>query len=510
MKPPPYPVAIGTPEQLALIEFLVGDETPATRGFMVYLLLRAVGRIRRLLSDPGDYELEWVRLHSQRVIRRHFRGADWRRLRDEWLIDTKRYDADAGLSRGFKVDERVLERFVEAGRVRVVGAEPPRWVDLYTGKRTTRQVRSERNTRSGNALPPLVRGAIDAVGPALFNAAAVESHLDAMAEAARRTRGADRQKAQLRHMNDETCYGALFLQRVGRPADVAPHLPAKVVAGLPADTWAYVPAYRMQSTGRLGQIGGGLQSATREMKEAAYSGIPDLRNYDLKSSQARIMITLMEEAGVDPAWLIRYTETPQSKRVAAAAVGVDVDTWKRVLYAMLMGARVFEPSQFGYAHKSKIVKALRGTAREAADGHDPKRLYDNLYGYTRGLTRALETWHDHLVGPYLEAHGRRNNVDGRLYVPNRVGAVLAVEGPGIEMKTHKRKAKLAAHLLQGREAAFTHTVAVEAVGAGIPVLSHEHDGLVTIGEVPDTIVAEAAKRAGLPQSRVGFVLKPFV
>src|SRR5262249_29769044 len=65
--------------------------------------------------------------------------------------------------------------------------------------------------------------------------------------------------------------------------------------------WVFYPAYAVEKTGRIHHIQGGLQSASRAMKAAAYTGVDGLRNYDLENSQSRLVIQYLEEAGLDPA-----------------------------------------------------------------------------------------------------------------------------------------------------------------------------------------------------------------
>ncbi len=74
----------------------------------------------------------------------------------------------------------------------------------------------------------------------------------------------------------------------------------------------------------------------------------------------------------------------------------------------------------------------------------------------------------------------------------------------------RRRARLAAFVLQGREAAFVHALAASAKEFGFVVLSHEHDGLAVQGEIPDAAIARAATAAGLPPERLVLEEKPFV
>ena len=66
---------------------------------------------------------------------------------------------------------------------------------------------------------------------------------------------------------------------------------------------------------------------------------------------------------------------------------------------------------------------------------------------------------------------------------------------------------MAAHLLQGREALYIHTLTTLAPKYGFEVISNEHDGLVTIGEIPKAAQAEARRKSGV--RRTVLAEKPF-
>ena len=137
-------------------------------------------------------------------------------------------------------------------------------------------------------------------------------------------------------------------------------------------------------------------------------------------------------------------------------------------------------------------------------------VYDKFYTLIEPLKTELKEWHDYLVTDHVAVHGRRNNVDGKTYVRNAVGMTRAVDDLLASKSTYKAKASLAAFLLQGREAAFTHTLASSSAGFGFRVWSHEHDGLVVQGEISSEAIAHAADAARIPAAFVDFQLKPFV
>ena len=473
---------VGTSAQAALVDAWTCGMHPHTRAFLLYVLAATLDSARR--------QDEWGHAVAAVLIKRLFRRAEVSRLISEGRLEASGYSEAKGECREFRVAPHVLREFAEAGLTAstlVTGG----LVDLSDGRRTTRRVKSVRTGPSGNALARLVRAAIDATGISVFNPASIGVHLDGLRRAVdAETTGRARTAAVARYITDLLCFQAVLAQGA-QPVDAAE----------PGGLWTYRPAYRPQTFGRLSQIGGALQSCSRPMKEAAYAGVPDFRNYDLKASQAQILIVLLGEAGIDASWLEEYAVA--GKAAAAAYVGVPVDVWKNLLYATLMGARIPSVGQLPHSDGA-IAKAIREGVR-LADAH---ATYGRFLAYTEGLRTALQTWHEWLGTEFVATCGRRNNIDGQIYLTNEVGAKVAVSA--LSAKPYRRRAQLAACLLQGREAAFVHALAASSAEFGFVVQSHEHDGLAVRGEIPALAVERAAVVARLPLSRVSLVEKPFV
>ena len=266
---------------------------------------------------------------SSRLMRRVCRHVDWRWLEAEGLVSVRSYSRVGRRSREFRVDPEFARAYFDAG---LTGGTLVRegCYNLVTSRPTTRAIKSRRRTPSDNPLPPAVRAAIDApVGVPLDLGAverAVASLRDRIGEAAV---DRDRVRAERRYLNDLRCLQAVLTQRA-RPADPAD----------PRGLWVYDPAYRMVTSGRIAQLGGGLQSISRATKEAAYATVPGARNYDLRSSQLMVLLVFLREAGVDGSWLDGYVGDPDAKRSGAEYVGVPVDAFKQAVIAVVMGARV--------------------------------------------------------------------------------------------------------------------------------------------------------------------------
>ncbi|HEX8387230.1 MAG TPA: hypothetical protein VF576_13650, partial [Rubricoccaceae bacterium] len=182
-----------------------------------------------------------------------------------------------------------------------------------------------------------------------------------------------------------------------------------------------------------------------------------------------------------------------------------VSTWKTALNAMLMGARVPSPKQ---ARRSggEVVEGIRAAVPPAAFA----ATYGRFVDHTAELRAVLAEWHRWLVDVYVPENAALNNVDGKRYVTNEAGAKVAVEDLAEGGRPWQLRARLAAFLLQGREAALVHTLAASAGKYGFEVLSHEHDGLVVLGEIPVEAVEAAARAARVPMELVDLDTKPFV
>lgn len=254
---------VGTYDQIEVVRaavtlaILFGTHAERDAARFTVHLLTAAGR------EDGGEDDGFVAVPAK-VIERYFRHLDWRALEEAGLIEVKPYSRLLGRCREFRVAEELRLAFYEAGptteRVMQDGL-----YDLATGRPTSTRTKSQRRTPSGNALPKMVRAAIDAVGMVPFDAVRIErDHLPSLRakidEAEPGTK--ERERALGRYLNDLRCFQAVLTQGA-RPLD-----PAQ-----PDGLWVYRPAYRPQRFGRISQVGGGLQSCSKEMKSISYPPI---------------------------------------------------------------------------------------------------------------------------------------------------------------------------------------------------------------------------------------------
>ncbi|WP_427162627.1 hypothetical protein ACQFX9_14390 [Aliinostoc sp. HNIBRCY26] len=91
--------------------------------------------------------------------------------------------------------------------------------------------------------------------------------------------------------------------------------------------------------------------------------------------------------------------------------------------------------------------------------------------------------------------------NGKRYVKNPTGKTLCITDLQKESEW-KLKSTLAAFVLQGQEAAFIHELTLLSLQYDYQVISNEHDGLVTVGDIPDEAVQKAAEKSGLKYAKL--------
>ena len=243
--------------------------------------------------------------------------------------------------------------------------------------------------------------------------------------------------------------------------------------------------------GAITQLGVGLQGCSRRMKYAATGTLVGVRNYDLSAAHPRLLIGVLDRAGLSSQWLRDYVADPTAKVTYAARAGVPVDLWKDVLIALLNGAAL--PTSLDYS-SGDIAEALK----ERYGPGDADRALRGLRNELGDLSRVLKRWHKHLVGEgLLEAWAQTKRGQGHIvptFYENAAGMRFWLKD---EPDPVKLKARLAAHVLQGLEAAFIHTLAALGTKYGYDVLGNEHDGLLTLGEIPAKAVDEAKVLSGV-------------
>jgi hypothetical protein len=320
-----------------------------------------------------------------------------------------------------------------------------------------------------------VRDAAGLIAVCPFNGDALDQHLAKLKS--------DSQSAKLpreahitavhRYYNDRACAQRI---KYGRKA-------------LGDGLYEYHPDYRSQYSGRLSEVGGGLQSCSRVMKQAVFDGIKNVRNYDLKASQAYILLQELEDANLNANRVGEYLHTPNAATQYAKRLGIGKDTFKRCLYATIMGA------QFNDRHleHNAIFDALLD---EISDPETAARMLRNVFEVLDDLKNAVDAWHSWLLDrKCLHSIAKRKR---KHWLENACGMQLCLD----EENPQDRKRRAAAFILQGREAAYVHRLTLLAATYGFMPISNQHDGLVTIGEIPAEAQERAKEQSGFRYARL--------
>lgn len=309
-----------------------------------------------------------------------------------------------------------------------------------------------------------------------------------------------------RWRNDRACWNGVLLQ-------------GPAATGVPG-VLRYPLAYRHQSSGRMGAVKGAMQSCSREMKAAArdpLTGFFGLCNYDLRAAFPSLLISLFREANahknppvpaLDPSWLEDYVTEEQAKHRRAARVGLTVDSWKTVLSAILCAASL-GPSVA--RSKGEVARCVR---EECSTPEAAEQVWAALREEVGPIYRELQRWHRWLDEVYAHDPDTSTAARGKA-VAGRSGCRSVRNAAGETWlrdpaePDHSRRARLAAHILQGREQSFILPLIAGSGAHGFEVLANEHDGVVTLGPIPPEAMNEALRIAGLTGS-LSLVPKGFV
>lgn len=450
-----------------------GASPPLFRGYLVsttqYLFLKsATSNLSRpdyklfchlFVSTVAHYrQLEengkgWIPI-TARFIQSTFYNADPERLHD--LIDIDRRYTKGKRPRRYRLKPWILDGYVNASLAD--DATDRRLVNIVTGKPPPeRQAEAPTEPTQGpphdSGIPPLVQAAMARLRVCYFDRPAVFEHLKRLRADYEHT-PTDRNR--FRYLNDWFIMDAI--DKIAQPASPdTPHL------------YRFAPRYVMQATGRIGTP---LQSASRAMKAATYGSLEGVFNYDLSSSQMALCLREFERHGIACPWLDEYLHGPDKRDELARRVGVTAATWKECLYTVLMTGHI--PTNTAW-QGSPVVEAL---AEEIAEPSHLAAALARLRETLKPLARCLKQWH-RIVASEAERAGSVTNL------------------LGIARRDFDKTSGMVAHLLQGTEAYFIHTLTLLADAHGFEPIGNEHDGLITLGPIPPAAIREAQDVTGL-------------
>ncbi len=256
---------------------------------------------------------------------------------------------------------------------------------------------------------------------------------------------------------------------------------------------SYQPIYNPAYSGRVYEVPAGFQNSKRVTKAVMAHG-QRLWNYDIVSCHLNILVLLlrryekaMRGSDIKPL-AMKYHQLLEKQIInktkmsaKAAAFNVPVDDFKiAVLSFLYCGNCNAEPIQdakeFGMTIKAfnEYVFPLK-MARE------------KLWEYIGNDSEYLVTGTKKFKTVIVNAAGCKFNIDR-------------------DMTACKIQKKLLAHVIQGIEKLFIHTLILECSKNGIPVVADEHDGMITKKPVPAHIFDDVRASTGY---NLEVVEKPF-
>lgn len=439
---------------------------------------------------------EWIPVYSG-LINSKLRQASWKKLEEAGLIEVSDYCMFTHKSREFKVLDNLILTFLRLGQIEAEERFKADKYNLFNSKKDNKKQVSKTTDDSDNEYSELVTNSVKIIKESLFNMTEIKKHIAGLQ--AKLDEAID--KYGVGSKEYKTAFGQLKADETWF-ASVDNN-----ALQIDDNIWSYTPVYRVKMSGIIYAIRG-LQCCSREMKAAAYTGVNDLRNYDLKSSQVSGLQQQFELAGLDTTWLENYRNNPNAKKEYAAQVGVSVDCWKSCLCSLLFGASLSRPGKrtakkmAAQIEKNKdkmraIDTALLNYLYEESGRDEVKTLeyLDRFNKVVAPLKEQLDLWHDWLLKVWVLKAGRLSR--GCIYLDNAAGVKLNYTKESKVNPEWKLKAMLSAFILQGIESAFIHALTVESIKHPYKVIANGHDGLIVLGEIPTEAVEVAAFRSGL-------------
>ena len=461
---------------------LLKDYDKSTKQLFIHVLFGTLYTIKR--EEEG-----WVPVCSDLMKKEWGRlKPDWRKLKEANLIEVKTFGEDnqdyskiRGLSREFRVNlgiaQNIASKFPDTTE-EFVNCDYHNLMTTYKMKEFKRH-KFTVGQDSKNTIPDLIKNSMLAIEKCIVNDVLTLDHLEDLYIDA--IWAGNTSTENYRYLNNKHCYDTL------RQTDI------KILEG---GLIEYHPSYKVQMSGRISEIGGGMQSCTREMKKVAFSNIPGLKNYDLKSSQVYGLIQWFEFAHIDSSWL--HTYLSKSKSDYANYVGVSIDCWKSCFLSLVMNA--YLPNEVHKEMCSEDISILNYLLQEAKGNEElALNYYFKFYEVVQPLLKSLDKWKDWLIKEYIPMTAITRH--DKQYLANRTGMTLCIT----EFKTDKGKwknlvrfkRKLCAFLLQGGEASFIHHLTVVSKQYNYTCLNNQHDGLIVIGKIPQEAIDFAKKESGL-------------
>lgn len=265
--------------------------------------------------------------------------------------------------------------------------------------------------------------------------------------------------------------------------------------------YLYSPAYEPQISGRLTHIKGGFQSSSRAVTAAAFSQ-SGYTNYDLAASQPTIYNEMLKGYQIDDeGWLQDYINGVTTKHSIAKEIGVEVDVWKRVICALLMGSTVPKMTLESFKRAKEIKgDSVSSIIKYLLDGQTAEQAHNSYSKFLEVCKPLLAAVKE--VGDRIKLAIKTKDISllpeltktkGKWAILNKTGNLLYVDS----LKPSDLVAKVAAHLLQGAERALVSNILLLAPKYNFRPIADYHDGFLSDGLVPQACVDEAIAACGV-------------
>lgn len=294
----------------------------------------------------------YIPVYSRLINQEFGRNFDPHLLEECGIIEIKSHNSMGRKSREYRIALDILEEAMNIEFENMLrrwkglkkGDVSTDTVNLITGRRSKSRVKSQldkirygiRNTN----YPKLIRDSINALEPCPFNPKYVKQWVKKLKnkfirEFRRKSRttlsrshenqSAEKEylKAAGRYCNDRLSMNTISFQE---PEPI----PIRSEKGDPL--LKYRAAYSIQNSGRVTEIHGGFQSASQFFKQRFFRHVPNIYNYDLKNSQALILLQELKACKLKCHWLKSYLSDPDAKKKYARKVGIPVEIWKDCFY----------------------------------------------------------------------------------------------------------------------------------------------------------------------------------
>ena len=265
--------------------------------------------------------------------------------------------------------------------------------------------------------------------------------------------------------------------------------------------YLYTPAYKPQISGRISHIKGGFQSCSRAVTAAAFAQ-SGYTNYDLAASQPTIYNEMLKGYQIDDdGWLQDYIDGVTTKHSIAKEIGVEVETWKKIICGLLMGSTVPKMTLESFIKAKEISgDSISSIIKYLLEDQTPEQAYNSYCKFLQVCKPLLEAVRE--VGDRIKLAIKNKSTNllpeltknkGKWAVLNKTGNLLYVDS----LKPSDLVAKVAAHLLQGAERALVSNILLLAPKYNFRPVADYHDGFLSDGLVPQACVDEAIAACGV-------------